>query len=532
MGSSHSGGRSSAAHVAALPDEVGALVLSFLPLRDALRAGRVSVAAAGWRRRAIALCPELDLSGLRGEQYDDMMASFFAVSDAAAACAEAAGSEPHKPTDAPGLHEVDAAAAGGAGGGTLIDTPAVGSAVASAASAATPSNHPAETQGVPRYPAEKRFESLRALTLKGGAAEQRWIEPLLRELGGALDALSLVGCERLGGGVLGAIGEHCAPSLRSLSLSRCYRVEDGEYAAGVSQLRLLTSFSALVCEHLGVATARALADSCGSLRRVSFAQCRKAGNDAIAELARLTGLEDLDLDRALLVSGRGVAALARTAPPLQRLSLRSCFRVTDSSVAALARRGAFDALRELDVSGIVNVGDDALRAACHAACRTLSSLDISGCHRVGDETIRTAVASCAGLQSLALDKMMSVSDATIEALASGCSELRRLSLDGCLLLTDAAVVALSALRCLERLSMEMACNVSGAGLATMAQHCPWLERLNVRCLNKVDPESLEAVARSCPRLRVIAVGGVCDDDGTRDIATRVHAVLPACKIAM
>jgi ribosomal silencing factor RsfS len=167
---------------------------------------------------------------------------------------------------------------------------------------------------------------------------------------------------------------------------------------------------------------------------------------------------------------------------LKYLCVDNCWRLTDASIIAVARR-----------------------------CRQLTSLDVAACS-LTDASIIAVAAGCGHLQSLNVEFCTSLTDASIIAVAEGCGQLKSLNVEFCTSLTDASIIAVAKGRG-QLTSLNVAgCNLTDASIIAVAQRCPKLTSLDVAACSLTDT-SIIAVAQSCPNLTsldVAAIGKLTD----------------------
>eukprot|EP00753_Platysulcus_tardus_P013549 PLAT3782.2.p1 GENE.PLAT3782.2~~PLAT3782.2.p1 ORF type:complete len:570 (+),score=180.40 PLAT3782.2:181-1890(+) len=255
-----------------------------------------------------------------------------------------------------------------------------------------------------------------------------------------LTALSLNGQNALSEAA--AVFSALPPTLTSLSLAKCYRVQR------LPAFPQLTALTALDVSSTAVDTAAE--DLCQQLTQLTRLQqlrlhcCAAFDDRAAAAVSLCHSLSALDVAYSA-VGDAGAAAIARGCPQLQSVNFMACVALTDAAVVAIAAHCA--ALRELNVRGCslvtdvsplclleklswleltacVNIDEEAVETL--SLVRSLSYLGLNGCKAVGDDAI-AAIARLPRLHSLGLSDT-AITDAALTALASDAKVLRSLQL--------------------------------------------------------------------------------------------------------
>ncbi|XP_022976288.1 F-box protein At-B [Cucurbita maxima] len=161
---------------------------------------------------------------------------------------------------------------------------------------------------------------------------------------------------------------------------------DGFDAIGcfVTELRLF-SCSLITCEsvkHLAYSTRLEVLDLCG---------CKSISDSCLDSISTLCHLSSLILT-ATDVTDFGLSVLGQGRPPIVRLSLRSCKRVTDEGIYRLFHGG-----------GTVS--------------KTLSVLDIGHISGITDRAIQIIASVGVGITELCIRSCFHVTDSSVEALA-------------------------------------------------------------------------------------------------------------------
>lgn len=197
-----------------------------------------------------------------------------------------------------------------------------------------------------------------------------------------------------------------------------------------------------------------------------------------------------------------VGSLARrTGTALRDLVLRSCARVSDIGVLAVAAHAT--RLRAVDLSFVPGVTDRAVQSLCLSAAGTLTKVLLRKCERLTDLSA-DAIAGLAEPTVVDLSYVPHLTDAGVSSLAAGAgSTLRMLSIAHCPLLTDASLSSLGkSCSSLDQLCARALPKVTNAGFETLCAgvgldiagidvlDCPGLTREGV----------LRSLREHCPRV--------------------------------
>lgn len=126
---------------------------------------------------------------------------------------------------------------------------------------------------------------------------------------------------------------------------------------------------------------------CKSLEVLDLCGCRSVADVCLQPISHLSNLTVLNLSGAD-VTDAGLSAFNQGSPPITRLSLRGCKRVTDRGVCHLLHgEGSFGrSLKELDLGYMPGISDKAIRAVVKAGVE-ITELCIRNCFYVTDVSI-------------------------------------------------------------------------------------------------------------------------------------------------
>lgn len=277
----------------------------------------------------------------------------------------------------------------------------------------------------------------------------------------------------------------------------------------------LTELDLDKCKEIGDKGIVNAARNCDKLARLVLQFCSDAGIEALAPYC--TTLQDLRLHNCK-VSDIGMRALAPYCVNLVRLHLQRC-NITDRGMTALAPSCA--QLKELHLESEYRLSNTTLLALA-LYCNDLRLLHLSEKFDI-DEGIIALAQKCGRLTSLSLHG--SFSARSLYALAPKCSELKNLCLKG-RIFNDDALVSLGA-HCSTLENLTLHGDFGDRGLQAFAgPHCASLQQVDLSAENCTDqsmlalapylshvthlhlPEnctdlSLQAVAEHCVKLRYL-----------------------------
>lgn len=244
-----------------------------------------------------------------------------------------------------------------------------------------------------------------------------------------------------------------------------------------------------------------------------------------------TSLDAVTLPSVSTLSDDAVASIARRAgPATQRLVLRSCASLTDSSALAVA--ACMTSLRAVDFSFVPHITDTGVTAICGALGDRLEKLLLRKCTKLTDVSLG-AIGTCTRLETLDISHVgPALTDEGVAAMVAGCGRnLRLLSISNNPSLSDDTFFAIGAwcanlvqicARCLPLVSdtaFEALCQgighsvrgvdvidcpglSKGAVVSALTRYCP--------AISLIDPEnhSLRHVLISGLRTNIFIVRGI------------------------
>jgi EIN3-binding F-box protein len=188
---------------------------------------------------------------------------------------------------------------------------------------------------------------------------------------------------------------------------------------------------------------------------------------------------------------------------LKSLRIMYCKGLGDDGLAVIGR--CCPSLEHLNLSGLVDVTDEAVMMILQGSGRKLVSLNLSGCVKISNLSICAVAKYCAEhLMSLVLDGCRNVGDESLQLVAVECKSLEELDVSQTSI-TDDGVRTLVEARgpCLQNLTLS-GCNfLTDRSLSLIGQSCPFLGALNLKhCpqLTHVALNNLESRLMDCELL--------------------------------
>ncbi|CAA6656368.1 unnamed protein product [Spirodela intermedia] len=253
----------------------------------------------------------------------------------------------------------------------------------------------------------------------------------LSNAAGKLETLRLEKCHAVTTeGLLMAL-KNWSTTLKSLSLVKCDGVgnlPEGKETTAAALLRKLQTLEINKCPRAGDEFLRLLAAAMPRLKRITLAAMDAVSDrgfiSLLASLERPHAVSSMDLSGSKGITDRSVAALASAAGrSLSSLSLEGCERVTDRSLAFLGL--LCPRLLELDLTNCRQISDSGVAALARRACvgggtekNGLEMLSLEGCEGVTDESLLKLeeMADEGKLVSLNLKRCRRLSPAGVDAI--------------------------------------------------------------------------------------------------------------------
>jgi bacterioferritin-associated ferredoxin len=161
---------------------------------------------------------------------------------------------------------------------------------------------------------------------------------------------------------------------------------------------------------------------CPLLEHLEFAYCSAVSDSAIRRVAESCPLLQWINFRNLAITDATVQSFCNHCPPLKRVYLGFCNRLTDTAVLAVAERlpGLTHFLLR---SAITSSAVETLASRCHE----LRYINLSHCPNISDATLAKIAEYCPRLEELHVDGCRNVTAVGEEEVRSKCPKSRILS---------------------------------------------------------------------------------------------------------
>ena len=368
----------------------------------------------------------------------------------------------------------------------------------------------------------------------------------------ALVNLRLNDCNKLRDESIQAVLNNRSAELERLSLSRCSKLR--HCFKKVADCPRLVSLSIYDCQNVEVEHLQALLKRCPQLTQLKLSKYKNLSPQTVEVLAtHCPKLTDLNLRSSFqkIVDDTGMIKLIKNCSHLTRLNLRAFSKLTEKTVAALARSATklerlnlassqtmcrkVDCLKELaanspNLTHLNLMWWDKLEdpVFCEFARKCpLTHLNLRRCYKVTNKAVITVANCCPHLKSLNLHGCKNLSVKGFREVSNKCRQLVCLGLAYTKLFqyaepeevkemerTKMADVLASFSSRLEKLCLRSATWVTNEVVKTLARAQPQLKLINLSKCFKVTDDSVQALGEHCKRLQQVDLH-FCGDLGTR-----------------
>ncbi|KAL8742884.1 MAG: hypothetical protein Q9190_004706 [Brigantiaea leucoxantha] len=336
---------------------------------------------------------------------------------------------------------------------------------------------------------------------------------------------------------------HCK-RIERLTLTGCTKLTDHGV---VSLLTGSNSLLALDITGLDAVTdhsLNAVAEHCSRLQGLNITDCSKVTDESLSWVAKnCRYLKRLKLNNCTLVTDESVTAVARHCPSMLEIDLHNCLQITDASITSLISHGR--QLRELRVAHCRLITDHAfLDLPKHLAFDSLRILDLTGCLQLRDEAVEKIIDTSPRLRNLVLAKCKEITDRSVNAitklgknlhyihlghcahitdgaviqLVKMCNRIRYIDLACCHRLTDASVKQLATLPKLRRIGLVKCQSITDRSILALAKASieprqkplgpSLLERVHLSYCVHLTLQGIHALLNQCPKLTHLSLTGV------------------------
>jgi F-box/leucine-rich repeat protein 2/20 len=321
------------------------------------------------------------------------------------------------------------------------------------------------------------------------------------------------------------------PQLEQIVMIQTCITNEGLHILAKSGIKL-TRLGLVCCHSFTDAGLAAFISQHPNLDQVHIRYNYRVNSASISVLAiNCSNLSELDLTETS-IDDECLTALAAASPPLKKLTLAQCKKITNFGFGALVRQ--CPQLESVSVECCSQLGDEILHslAAHHdsmnidsPARQNLLDVNLSVCPKLTEQALSKLLLECPNLSSLAIARWKHLGTIGISAIASSCPNLHSLDLS----FTDINDIDLipltNALLPLKCLNLNDCKSLSDASVKTLIANSPRLEQLKMSC----GDEAIAKVVKHCPSLHSLTIS-CCLTLTDRGLSLLAHAGLPYDKV--
>ncbi|KMT05424.1 hypothetical protein BVRB_7g175510 [Beta vulgaris subsp. vulgaris] len=329
----------------------------------------------------------------------------------------------------------------------------------------------------------QNFSMLQCLRLDGSTVTCSALK-MIGEWSGSLRELSLSKCSGVTDeGVASIVKKHT--QLRNLNITCCRKITSVSIDCITSSCTALTSLKMEACNHVSADAFVFIGQRCRvleeldatdndiddkgleSISRCSRLSCLKLGicldfaDEGLIQIGmHCSNLKEIDLYRAIAISDKGIASIARGCPALEMINFAYCDHVSDASLILLSK------------------------------CSRLKALEARGCSRITSEGLAAIAAGCVQLAVLDIKKCSKIDNSAMMPLAHYSSNLKQINLSYCSV-TDTGLLALASRSPLQNMTILHLSGLSPNGIAAALLSCRGLKKVKLHnCFKTMLPRSL------------------------------------------
>lgn len=177
---------------------------------------------------------------------------------------------------------------------------------------------------------------------------------------------------------------------------------------------------------------------------------------------------EIDLHNCKLVTSRSITALLSHGRQLRELRVNHCILITDAAFLDIPKSLFFDSLRILDLTGCVQLRDDAVERIIDTSPR-LRNLVLAKCKEITDRSVLAITKLGKNLHYIHLGHCGNITDEAVIQLVKLCNRIRYIDLACCWKLTDDSVMQLASLPKLRRVGLVKCHNISDRSILNLAR---------------------------------------------------------------
>lgn len=178
---------------------------------------------------------------------------------------------------------------------------------------------------------------------------------------------------------------------------------------------------------------------------------------------------EIDLHNCRQVTDQSITELLACGRQLRELRVNHCILLTDHAFLELPKNLTFESLRILDLTGCVQLHDEAVEKIVDSSPR-LRNLVLAKCREVTDRSVMAITKLGKNLHYIHLGHCGNITDEAVVQLVKLCNRIRYIDLACCHRLTDTSVKQLAQLPKLRRIGLVKCHNISDRSILALAKN--------------------------------------------------------------
>ena len=301
-----------------------------------------------------------------------------------------------------------------------------------------------------------------------------------------LESLNLSGCYNLTDSALDCAFNRDVPALKVLNLSLCKDVSDnslGRIATHCKNIEVLDLGGCTKVTNMGLFF---ISLGLKNIAKLNLRSCRQISDQGISHLAGVShpasrassSLIELGLQDCQKLTDESLKHISTGLINIRKINLSFCVSITDTGLKSLARLSGMNDLNLRSCDNVSDIGLSFLSDDTSFCGSSLRRLDISFCANVSDAGLKHVANGMTGLESL-LMTTCAVSDEGLKSVSEKINGLRELNVGQCLGVTDDGLIILAnKMKSLSTLDVYGCPKVSSKSLAAL-KSLPEMKNLNL-----------------------------------------------------
>ncbi|KAG8965184.1 SCF ubiquitin ligase complex subunit [Tulasnella sp. 425] len=306
-----------------------------------------------------------------------------------------------------------------------------------------------------------------------------------------------------------------APLLQGVNLGGCKKITDAGVSALATQCNHLRRVKLSGVENITDVPVKLLAKHCPKLLELDLHNCPLVTDDAIRDVwTRSTYLREFRLSNIFTLTGKAFPAAPKTnqnATVLANINLPPGMMMLgnrpEPGLPPLQLDRLFDHLRMLDLTGCVNLTDEAVEGIV-VNCPKIRNLVLAKCGNLTDEAIGSICKLGRYLHYVHLGHVSNITDQAVTRLARACSRLRYIDLACCPLLSDMSVFELAVLPKLRRVGLVRVPNLTDQAIYAIGDTQTSLERIHLSYCENISAQAINYLLQRHQKLTHLALTGI------------------------